>query len=113
MVISIESIFRTGKNYYPHVLLGQCKYVIKEKKRIHNYITDNLEISSNSDEEIFDKIQMKKNSDEEDSSKEEDSHENKSYQKLPPDYRRNYYLAHKKQLSGLLKILGQSRLLKG
>ena len=113
MVISIESIFRTGKNYYPHVLLGQCKYVIKEKKRIHNYITDNLEISSNSDEEIFDKIQMKKNSDEEDSSKEEDSHEKKSYQKLPPDYRRNYYLAHKEQLSGLLKILGQSRLLKG
>ena len=49
MVISIDSIFRTGKNYYPHVLLEQCKYVIKEKKRIHNYITDDLEISSNSD----------------------------------------------------------------
>ena len=33
MVISIDSIFRTGKNYYPHVLLEQCKYVIKEKKK--------------------------------------------------------------------------------
>ena len=34
---------------------------------------------------------------------------NKYYQKLP-DYRRNYYLTHKKELSRLLKILGSSGL---
>ena len=31
-VILIDSIFRTGKNYYPQVFLEECKYVIKERK---------------------------------------------------------------------------------
>ena len=31
-VILIESVFRTGKNYYPQVLLEECKYNAKEKK---------------------------------------------------------------------------------
>ena len=31
-VILIDSIFRTGKNYYPQVFLEECKYVVKEKK---------------------------------------------------------------------------------
>ena len=30
-VISIDFIFRGGKNYYPQVFLEECKYVIKEK----------------------------------------------------------------------------------
>ena len=49
-----------------------------------------MEISPDSDEDILDKIQIKKNSDEEDSKEEEDSNEKKKkyYQKLP-DYRRN------------------------
>ena len=58
-------IFRTGKNYYPQVLLEECKYVVKEKK-MSEYINDNIEISSDSDrddseEEIFNE----ENSDEE------------------------------------------------
>ena len=92
------------------------------KKKIHNYITNDVEISSHSDEEISDeeileKIQAKKKSDKEDSSKEDSSEEDSSeddsseedsddkkidffythkyYQKLP-DYWRNYYLPHKK-----------------
>ena len=32
-VIMIDSIFRTGKNYYPQVFLEERKYVVKEKKR--------------------------------------------------------------------------------
>ena len=37
--------FRTGKNYYPQVFLEECKYVVKEEK-IPEYITDDIEISS-------------------------------------------------------------------
>ena len=59
--------------------LKQSEYVIKEKK-IHNNITDDVEISDSdedhSDEEILEKIHAKKNSDEEDSS-EEDSDKKK------------------------------------
>ena len=58
-----DSLFRAGKNYYLQVFLEECKYVIKEKK-IHNYITDDIEISDsdevNSDKKIPEKIQTKK-----------------------------------------------------
>ena len=32
-VILIDSVFTTGKNYYPQVLLEECKYVAKERKK--------------------------------------------------------------------------------
>ena len=54
----LDSVFRTGKNYYPQVLLEECKYVIQEKK-IPKYIIDDIEISSDSDRENSDE----KNSD--------------------------------------------------
>ena len=66
----LNSIFRTGKNYYPQVFLEECKYVAKEKK-IPKYIIDDKEVSSdsdgeNSDEENSDrKNSNEKNSDEE------------------------------------------------
>ena len=41
----IDSVFRTGKNYYHQVFVKECKYVVKEKK-MPEYITDNIEISS-------------------------------------------------------------------
>ena len=31
----------TGKNYYSQVFLGECKYVVKEKK-MPEYITDDF-----------------------------------------------------------------------
>ena len=31
-VILIDSVFGTGKNYYPQVFLEECKYIVKEKK---------------------------------------------------------------------------------
>ena len=30
-VTLIDSVFRTGNNYYPPVFLEECKYVVKEK----------------------------------------------------------------------------------
>ena len=61
----IDSIFRTGKHYYPQVLLEECKYVIKEKK-IFRHIIEDIEISSDSDRENSDdKGSDEKNSDEE------------------------------------------------
>ena len=41
-VILIDSVFRTGKNYYPLVFL-ECKYIVKEEK-IPECITDKIEI---------------------------------------------------------------------
>ena len=38
-VILIDSVFRTGKNYYSQVFLEESKYVVKEKK-VPEYITD-------------------------------------------------------------------------
>ena len=57
-----NSVFRTGKNYYPQVFLEDCKYAAKEKM-MSDYITNETEISSdeensneeNSNEENFDK----------------------------------------------------------
>ena len=74
LVILIDSVLRTGKHYYPRVVLEECKYVGNENK-IPKYIIDDIEISSDSDEETSDKeilkiIQTKKNSDEENSSEE-------------------------------------------
>ena len=37
-----DSVFRTGKNYYLQVFLEECKYVISKKKKLPEYITDNL-----------------------------------------------------------------------
>ena len=46
----IDSVFRTGKNYYLQVFLEELKYVVKETK-IPKYIIDDIEISSDSDRE--------------------------------------------------------------
>lgn len=41
----IDYVFRTGKNYSPQEFLEKFKNVVKEKK-MAEYITDNIEISS-------------------------------------------------------------------
>ena len=56
-VILIDSVFRTGKKF---LFLEERKYVIKEKK-IPKYIIDDIEVSSDSNEEnSAEKILMKK-----------------------------------------------------
>ena len=74
----IDSVFRTGKNYYPQVFLEECKYVVKENK-MYEYITHDIYFFSDSnrgdfDEEIF----TEKKSDEENFNKEsfKDTHVN-------------------------------------
>ena len=36
-VTLIDSVFRTGNNYYPPVFLEECKYVVKEKNTSVHY----------------------------------------------------------------------------
>ena len=52
-VILINSVFITGNSYYPQVSFEECIYVVKEKK-MSEYITDDREISSDSDREDSD-----------------------------------------------------------
>ena len=76
MIISIDSIFITGENYCPQVLLEECKFVIKEKRLIIVLLL------------MLKFLLIKKNSDKEDSN-EEDSDEEGSSKKI------KYYLTHK------------------
>ena len=52
----IDSIFRTGKNYYHQVFLEECKYIVKEIK-MPKYINDDKDIKiekwSKTDIKIF------------------------------------------------------------
>ena len=52
-VTLIDSLFRADKNYYPRVFSEEFKYVVNEKK-IPEYITDDIEISSAFDTEDSD-----------------------------------------------------------
>ena len=38
-VILIDSVFRASKNYYPQILLEECKYVVKEKRFLSILLT--------------------------------------------------------------------------
>ena len=49
----MDSVFRTCKNYYLQVFVEEYKYAVKEKE-LPEYITDNIEISSDSDREDSD-----------------------------------------------------------
>ena len=67
-MILIDAVIKTGKNYSLQVFLEECKNVIKEEK-ILKYIIDDVEFSSdsneeNSDEQILEKLQTEKNSEE-------------------------------------------------
>ena len=70
-VILLDSVYRKDNKYFPQVFLEEYKYVVNEKK-LHNYITDDAQISSDSDEEdLLQKTQIEKNSDYEENSNEE------------------------------------------
>ena len=63
-IILIDSVFGTGKTYYPQVFLEECKCIVKEKK-MPKYITDDLEISSD-EENSYEENYSEKSSIEED-----------------------------------------------
>ena len=60
-----DSVSRTGKNYYPQVFLKNISMLLK-KKKIHMHVINDIEISSDSDEEnCTEENSDEKNSDEE------------------------------------------------
>ena len=60
------------------MFLKECKYVIKEKK-MSQFITDNIEISSDSDREDFDEENSKQENSDEEISDKENSNEKIKY----------------------------------
>ena len=48
-IIMINSVIKANKKYYPQTFLEECKYM-QEKKKIENYINEDLE-NSDSDSE--------------------------------------------------------------
>ena len=48
----IDSVLRTGKIYYPHVFLEECKYVFKEKET-PKYIIEDMEICTDDSDKKY------------------------------------------------------------
>ena len=44
-LITLDSVIRVNKKYYPQILLEECKYVIR-KNKMENLINDDLDLSS-------------------------------------------------------------------
>ena len=49
-LISLDSVIKMGKNYYPQTLLEECKYKLTNKK-VEDLITNDIDSSSESDSE--------------------------------------------------------------
>ena len=58
-----DLVYRTGKNYYPQVLLEECKYI--RKKYVSKYIIDGIEICSDDSDKKDSNYSDEGNSDEE------------------------------------------------
>ena len=48
-LITLDSVGKVNKNYYPQILLKECKYEIK-KTKMENLINDDLEPNLSDDE---------------------------------------------------------------
>ena len=58
----MDSVFKTGKNYYPQVFLEECKYAGKEKKRCYSILPIREEKILRREEKILmKKFPVKKN----------------------------------------------------
>ena len=88
-MILIDSVFRTGNNYYSQVFLEECKYVVK-KKKMPKYIIVDIEISSDSDRENSDE----ENSDEENFDEEKSGEENSNEESSNKENLKNTYNLH-------------------
>ena len=56
ILITLDSVIRGNKMYYPQTLLEECKYVMK-KNKMENFINDELDLSS-SDNQIMNLIMI-------------------------------------------------------
>ena len=48
-LITLDSVGKVNKNYYPEILLKECKYEIK-KTKMENLINDDSDLNSSDDE---------------------------------------------------------------
>ena len=48
-VILLDSVIKIDNNYYPQIVLEECKYAMKKKKRM-NTINDELNLDESDDE---------------------------------------------------------------
>ena len=51
-MITLDSVVKVGKKYYPQVFLEECIY-IKRKNKMFNYINDDLEMTSSDEDDYF------------------------------------------------------------
>ena len=49
----LDSVIKVNKKYYPQILLEECKFEIK-KKRMENFINDNLDPSLSDESDEYD-----------------------------------------------------------
>ena len=47
-LITLDSVIRVNKKYYPQTLLQECKYITRKNKK-YNLINDDLELDAESD----------------------------------------------------------------
>ena len=51
--ILLDSVFvNSDKEYYPQIFLEECKYAIKDKKKIVNKVNEDLELNESDDESV-------------------------------------------------------------
>ena len=59
-LITLDSVLKVNKKYYPQTLLDECKYEINKNKR-HNLISDNLTLDT--DSESYNELESQSESD--------------------------------------------------
>ena len=59
-LITLDSVLKVNKKYYPQTLLEECKYEINKNKR-HNLISDNLALDT--DSESYNELESQSESD--------------------------------------------------
>ena len=105
-LILLDAVYRKNNKYFPQVFLEECKDVVTEKK-IHNYIIDDLEISSD-EEDLSEKNPYY----EENSDKEKSSDEEIKYKFFSGFLERSYFRAWAKKGRVLFSKIGQGSVLR-
>ena len=89
-VVLIDSVFITGKNYYPWMFLEECKYALKKKRFLSILLM--IEITSDSDRENYDKENSDKETSDEGNSDKETSDEKYSDKENWKIFKKNFFL---------------------
>ena len=76
-LIMLDFVVRVGQKFYPQVFLEECKYV-KRKKKMLNYINDDLEMTSSDDDDDDDDDELYSESHSESDSESDNESDNNS-----------------------------------